>query len=56
MAYTTAAVMGGGKTRPKLTDFLLRWTERRTRQSAEEQLNVLKALAARQKGMHGDNR
>ncbi len=48
MAYTTAAVHSDGKgKRPKLTDFVLRWT-RTPRQTQAEQLNILKALAARQ--------
>lgn len=53
VAFTVASVMGGGK--PKLTDFLLRWT--RKRQSGEEQLAIFRALAARQEGQpRGDNR
>jgi hypothetical protein len=40
--------MGGGNARPKLTDFLLRWT--RKRQSGQEQLAIFRALAARQEG------
>lgn len=53
VALTVASVMGGGK--PKLTDFLLRWT--RKRQTGEEQLEIFRALAARQEGQASvDNR
>lgn len=51
MAYTTASMLSSGKQRPKLTDFVLRWGKRR-RQTAQEQLNIFRALASQyeQKG------
>lgn len=60
MAYTTAAMLTSGKsTRPKLKDFVLRWgNPNKRRQTAEEQLNIFRALAARMQGQErrGDNR
>ena len=51
MAHTTAVMLGNGKgKRPKLTDFVLRWNKRK-RQTGEEQLNLFRALAARQEGL-----
>ena len=45
VAYTTASMLSTGNARPKITDFVLRWA-RSKRQSAEEQLNIFRALAA----------
>jgi hypothetical protein len=41
--------MSTGKTKFKLTDFLPRWSRGR-RQTSEEQLEIFRGLAARQKG------
>lgn len=47
ISHTIASAMTTGKARPKLADFLPRWSRRR-RQSAAQQLEVLRAFAARQ--------
>lgn len=55
LAQTFAATMAGNKgRRPKLTDFLLRWSAPR-RQNPEEQLKIFRALAQKQE-THGDHR
>jgi hypothetical protein len=46
VAHTVATMLSSGKgSRPRITDFLLRWAPRR-RQTAEEQLNIFRALAS----------
>ena len=52
VAHTTAVMLGNGKgKRPKLTDFVLRWKrDRGPRQTGADQLNIFRALAARQEG------
>ena len=58
MAYTTASMLTTGKRkRPKLKDFILRWGNKRG-QSAQEQLDIFRALAARMQGQEkrGDDR
>lgn len=57
MAHSIVAMHAGKRAkRLKLTDFLLTWG-RGKRQTPEEQLNIFRALAARQEGMaRGDDR
>lgn len=55
IAYMIAAVNTGKKGRkPRLSDFLLRWSKRR--QTADEQLALFQGLAARQERLiRGDD-
>jgi hypothetical protein len=49
VAHTVASAMSTGKTKFKLADFIPRWSHRR--QSADEQLAILRGLAAHQEGV-----
>lgn len=56
IAHVFAAMTAGKQARRlKLTDFLLRWAKPQRRQSAEEQLNIFRALARKQES-HGNHR
>lgn len=44
----TTVVSSESSSRPRITDFLLRWAPRR-RQTAEEQLNIFRGLASQAK-------
>lgn len=47
MAHTVATMLGSGKGRgPRLQDFVMKWGGGR-RQTAEEQLSIFRAMAAR---------